>query len=163
MRPSGLSPDQLLGGNIVLDHRGEGRDRNAKADRAGGKVDVVDVLGARRIGLHTAEPAEVLHFLAGLVAHQILNRMKDGRGVRLDRDPVLRPQHGKIERGHDRHHRSGTCLVSADLDAVLFRTDVIGVMDHPVRQPQQPLLDGLQVVSAHAAPFPLHRFLNASI
>jgi len=36
--------------------------------------------------------------------------------------------------------------MAADLDAVDLGPDVVCVVDHPVRQPQQPLLDNLEVV-----------------
>ena len=36
--------------------------------------------------------------------------------------------------------------MAADFDAIDFGADVIGMVDHPVRQPQQPLLDDLQMV-----------------
>lgn len=32
------------------------------------------------------------------------------------------------------------------LDPVSFGTDVVGIMDHPMRQPQKPLFNGFQVV-----------------
>jgi hypothetical protein len=35
------------------------------------------------------------------------------------------------------------------LDTVHLGPDVVGVMDHPVRQPQQPLFDGLQKGLSH--------------
>ena len=55
---------QSLARDVVLHQRGEGGDRDAEPDRAGGEVDVVDVLGARRIGLRAAVAAEVLQLLA---------------------------------------------------------------------------------------------------
>ena len=36
--------------------------------------------------------------------------------------------------------------MAAHLDTVRLRPDVVGMMDHPMRQPQQPLFDGLQVM-----------------
>jgi hypothetical protein len=34
--------------------------------------------------------------------------------------------------------------MAADLDAVRLGPDIVGVVDHPVRQPQQPLFDDLE-------------------
>ena len=36
--------------------------------------------------------------------------------------------------------------MAPDFDAIDFRADVIGMVDHPVRQPKEPLLDDLQMV-----------------
>src|SRR5581483_10680613 len=44
-------PEPAMRLDVVLHQRGEQRLRHAKTDRAGGEVDVVGVLGARRIGL----------------------------------------------------------------------------------------------------------------
>ena len=56
MRPVGRSAGaELLQPHIVLHDRGEQRHRDAQADRAGREIDVVDVLGARGIGLRAAE------------------------------------------------------------------------------------------------------------
>ena len=46
---------ELLQPHIVLHDRGEQRHGDAEADRAGREIDVVDVLGARRIGLRAAQ------------------------------------------------------------------------------------------------------------
>ena len=91
--------------HIVLHQRGEQRLRHAEADRAGGEIHVVDVLGARGIGLRALEAAEVLQLLAGLLAEQILNRVKHRAGVRLHRHAVFRLEHAEIERGHDGRQR----------------------------------------------------------
>ena len=69
--------------DVVLHQRGEQRLRNAEADRAGGEVDIVDILGARGIGLRALEAAEVLELLAALPAEQILDGMEDGRACGL--------------------------------------------------------------------------------
>ena len=144
----------ILGGDVVLHDRGERGDGDAQSHRTRGEIDVIDVLGPRRVGLHPAKPAEILHLLARLVAHQVLHRVEDRRGVRLDRHPVLGPERGEIERRHDRHHRGRRRLVPADLDPVDLGADVVGVVDHPVRQPQQPLFDGLEMGGVHGSGVP---------
>jgi hypothetical protein len=117
--------------DVVLHQRGEQRLRDAEADRAGGEIDVVDVLGARRIALRALEAAEILQLLARLVAEQILMAWNTGRGMRLHRDAVLRLQHGEIQRRHDRRQRGRGGLMAADLDAVGIGADVVGVVDGP--------------------------------
>ena len=52
-----------MGVGVVLDEGGEKRGRDTKADRAGGEIDIVRILGPRRIGLHTAKSTEILHLL----------------------------------------------------------------------------------------------------
>ena len=66
-----------VGAHIVLHQRGEQRLRDAEADRAGGEIDVVGVLGARRIALRALVAAEVFELLARLLAEQILDGVED--------------------------------------------------------------------------------------
>ena len=89
MRPSAPSAGEPVRLEIVLHQAGEDRDRGAEADRAGREIDVVGVLGARRIGLRAAEGAEVHQLVVRLVAEQILDGVEDRAGMRLDRNPVL--------------------------------------------------------------------------
>ncbi len=129
-----LQPAMRL--DVVLHQRREQGLRNAEADRAGGEIDVVGVLGARRIGLRALEAAKILQFLAGLMPEQILDGVKHRAGMRLHRDAVLRPQHGEIERRHDVGERRRGGLMAADLETVGIGPDMVGVMDGPRRQPQ---------------------------
>ena len=122
--------------DVILHQRGEQRLRHAEADRAGGEIDIVDVLGARRIGLRALKPAKVFQFLTGLVPEQILNGVKHRAGVRLDGDAVFRFQHREIQRRHDIDERRGRSLMAADLETVDTGPDVVGVMNGPGRQPQ---------------------------
>jgi hypothetical protein len=139
-----LRRHQRLQRHIVLHQGGEQGHCRAKTDRAGREIDVVLVLGARGIGLRAVQLAEILQPLLRLVAEQILNRVEHWRGVRLDRDSVLRPQHGEIERGHDGGKRRARRLMAADLQAVAAFALVIGVVNHPRRQPQDLLLQRLE-------------------
>ena len=122
--------------HVVLDQRREQRLRHAEADRAGGEVHAVGVLGARRIALRALVAAERLEILPRLPPQQILDRMVDRRGVRLDRDAILRAQDMEVQRRHDRRQRSGRRLVASDLQPVDIFADVVGVMNRPTRQPQ---------------------------
>ncbi len=122
--------------DVILHQRGEQGLRHAEADRAGGEIDVVGVLGARRIGLRALEAAEIFQLVAGLVAEQILDGVKHRAGMRLHRDAVFRPQHREIQRRHDGGERRRRGLMAADLQAVDIGPDVVGVMDGPGRQPQ---------------------------
>ena len=51
------------------------------------------------------------------------------------------PQHREVERGHDRDERGRRRLVPADLQPVDVLAEVIGVVDHPAREPQHLLLE----------------------
>src|SRR3546814_16374870 len=88
------------------------------SDLAGGEIDIVRVLGARGIGLRAAERPEPLQLLTGLIAEEILDGMEYRAGVRLDGDPVLRPQDVEIEGGHQGGERGAGRLVAADLETV---------------------------------------------
>ena len=130
-----------VGAHVVLGERREQCLRDAKTDRAGGEVDVVGVLGARRIALRALVAAEVFELVAGLFAEQILDGVEIRRGVRLDRDAVLRPQATEIQRRHDGGERGRRGLVPADLQAVDALAQVVGVVDGPARQPQHLALE----------------------
>ena len=86
--------------------------------------------------MRTLISAKILELVAGLAPQQILDRVIDRRGVRLDGDAVRRTQGVEVKRRHDRGDRGGRCLVSSDLQFVDVFALVIGVMDGPARQPQ---------------------------
>ena len=134
--PLGAILHPAMRGDVVLHQRGEQGLRDAEADRAGGEIDVVGILGARRIGLRALVAAEILQLLAGLMAEQILDGVKHRARMRLHRDAVLRPQHREIQRRHDVGERGGRSLMAADLQPVDIGPDVVGVMDRPRRQPE---------------------------
>jgi hypothetical protein len=147
---------QIVGGHVlepdvILGQRGESGHCNAEADRSGREVDVIAVLGPRRIGLGAAEGPESFQHIPALVAKQILDGMEDRAGVGLDRDPVGGTEDVEIERRHQGCRRRARRLVAADLEAVRGRPQMVGVMDHPRRQPQHlafELPEHLQSVNA---------------
>ena len=132
---------QLLQPDIILRDRAEQGHADAEPDRTRRKIDDVAVLGARRVRLGSAKGAKSFQLVARLMAEQILDRVKDRRGVRFDRDTILRPQHVEIERRHQGRDRSARRLMAADLESVTVRAQVIGVVDHPGRQPQHLALE----------------------
>ena len=143
---------RLVGGHeavqpdIVLGQRGEERHRGAEADRAGREIDRCRVLGPGRIGLGTTERAEALHGLLALLAQQVVRRVHDRAGMRLDRDPIAGAQHVEEECRHDGRDRGAGGLVAADLELVAAGPEMVGVVDGPGCQPEQLLLDGRQQV-----------------
>ena len=141
MRPSGRVEAPAVGAHVILHQRREQRLRHAEAHRAGGEIDVVGILGARRIGLRALVAAKIFELFAGLAAEQILDGVKIRRGVRLDRDAVLRPQAVEIERRHDGGERGRRGLMAADLQAVAVLAQMVGVVDGPGRQPQHLALE----------------------
>ena len=125
-----------VGVDVVLHEARKQRLRHPEADRAGGEVDVVDVLRPRRIGLRALVGAEALELVLGLVAEEVLDGVEGRARVRLHRDAVLGPEHGEIERRQDGGERGGRGLVAADLQPVLVGADVVGVVDRPGGEPQ---------------------------
>ena len=133
--------------HVILHQRGEQRLRDAEADRAGGEIHVVGILGARGIALRALVAAERFELLARLLAEQILDRVEVRARMRLHGDAVLRAQHVEIERRHDGGERGGRGLMPADLQPVGALADVIGVMDGPAREPENFLLQFRQRIS----------------
>ena len=134
--------------DIILHQRGKQRLRHAQAHRTGREIDVVAVLGARRIGLRAFVAAEVFQLLAGLASQQILDRVIDRRGVRLDGYAIGRPQGVEVKRDHDRGDRGGRGLMAADFQSVGIVAQMVGVMDGPACEPQHlalELIENLQV------------------
>ena len=115
IRPIGAFPAQTLGGKVILDQRGERRNRDAKPNGPGRKIDIVNILGAARIRLRAAIASEVRQFFLRLVSHQILNGVKDGACMGLHRHAVFRAQNMEIKRRHDRNYRGAGRLVPSDL------------------------------------------------
>ncbi len=128
-------------GHVAVGHRAPDRGRRADADRAGRVVDGVGVLAARRIGLQPAVLAQPRQVGGIEPAEQEVDRVQDGRGVRLDRDAVGRLEVLEPQRRHQRDHRRARRLMAADLDAARVRADAVGVMDDRRRQPQHASLD----------------------
>ena len=113
--------------------------------RAGREVDIIHILGAGGIALGALVAAEVLELVAGLIADQVLDSVKDRGGMRLYRHAILRPERRKIERGHDRAERCGRGLMAADLDLVAW-AQMVRMVDHPGGKPGHAAFDLMQVV-----------------
>ena len=122
--------------DVVLHQRSEQCLGDTKPYRASREIDVIGILGARRIGLRTLEAAKIFQFFAALVPEQILDRVKHRARMRLHRDAVLRPQHREVQGRHDGGERGRRGLMAADLQPVGIGTDVVGVVNGPRRQPQ---------------------------
>ena len=125
-----------VGAHVILHQAREQRLRDPQADRAGGEIDVVGVLGAGGITLRALVAAEAFELLAGLAAQQVLNGMVDRARVRLHRDPILRPQHVEIERGHDGRERSRRRLMPADFEPIRAFAHVVRVVNGPGGEPE---------------------------
>ncbi len=141
----------------VLAHQpAERRGDAAEPNRAGGVIDAVDVLGAARVGLQPAERAEPREGFPRELPPEVLERVKDRRGVRFDRDAIPGPEKAAIERGHDSHDGRAAGLMAADFEAVDIGPHVVGVVDHVRRQPQHALLDPLEEAKILVAPAHAH-------
>ena len=89
-------------------HRAPDRGGRADADRPGGVVDRVGVLDPARVALQAAERPQRRQVRLVELAEQVVDRVQHGRGVRLDRHPVVGAQVPEPQRGHDRDHRGAT-------------------------------------------------------
>ena len=133
--------DHRLEAEVVLGERREGGDADPEPDRSGREVDVVGVLRARGVRLRATEGAKALEIVAALAPQQVLDGVVAGACVRLDGDPVARRQDVEVQRRHQRHYRRARGLMAADFEAVAVGPDVVGVVDHPRRQPQHLALE----------------------
>src|SRR4029453_7721553 len=118
--------------------RAEGRLHRAKPHGARGQVHDLRVLAAAGIGLEPPESPELAELLAGQAAQEVLDRVEGGSGMGLDGDHGALTQVGEIEGGQEPYRRGGGGLVPADLGPVRVRTEVIGVVHHPGREPEDP-------------------------
>jgi hypothetical protein len=84
----GDSAEALPG--VASGERGEDGGNRTQADRASGKVDRVRILGARWVGLETAEFPQRAQVGAIETTKQILRGVKDRGRVGLDGDAVAR-------------------------------------------------------------------------
>ena len=130
-----------VGADVPIHHAGEQRRGSTEANGPGREVNRIGVLGARRVGLQTTEPTQLRQVLAIEAPEQVVDRVEDRRGVRLDRDAIARLQPVEVERRHRRHHRCRRGLVTADLELVIRRALVVGVVDHPRREPEHASLN----------------------
>ena len=120
IRPGGSSVGiSRLQPQIVLRDRGEQRSSpTPEPDRAGREIDDRRRPWCARDRTARRRSARKRSSLSRrLAAEQILDGVEHRAGVRLDRDPVLRPQHVEIERRHHRRDRGARRLVAADLQA----------------------------------------------
>ena len=143
--PAGVGRrEAAVGDEIVLNEAGEEGDGDAQADAAGREVDGDAVLGPARVALCPAEAAEAFERIAALCPKQIMDRMEDRPGVRLDRDLVVAAERVEVEHRHDRGDRRTARLMPADLQPVGRLAQMVGMMDGPRRQPAQPRLETFQ-------------------
>ncbi len=144
--PIGLARDALaeMRPQVAIGQGGEHRGDRPEAHGARGEVDRIGILGPRRIRLQAAEVTQPKEHRRVQVAEQVLDRVVGRRRVRLHRDQVAGSQPAEVERGQDRHDRCARRLVPADLDPIAVRADVVGLVDHPDRQPQHAARDRVQ-------------------
>jgi hypothetical protein len=131
-------------GEVACGEGAEGRLHRPKPHGARREVDDLRVLAPARIRLEPAERPQLAQVVGAQPPEEVLNRVEGGRGVRFERDHVALAQVVEIERGQQAHRGGRGGLVAADLRPVGVRAQVVGVVDHPRRQPQHPALDALQ-------------------
>ena len=107
--------DLEVPGHVAVRHCAPDRRRGPDPDRAGGEIGGNRVLEPAGIALQAAELAQGGEVALVQVPEQVLDRVQDGGGVGLDRDPVGVAQVLEVERGHDRDHGGRGGLVAAHL------------------------------------------------
>ena len=139
--------------DIPAHHRREQWRDRAKTDGAGGEVGNIGVLRATGIRLQAAELTQCREIRTIEFAREVLDGMKHGRGVRLDRDLVVAIQVPEPQRRHDPDHRCTRGHVTADLHRKfgvaptwcrLRSAFAVRMVDHTNSQPQHALLDALE-------------------
>ena len=135
---------------VTARDRAPHRRRRADPDRAGRVVDRVRVLGPARVALQAAELAQRLEIGLIELPEQIVDRVQDRRGVRLDGHTVLGAQLREPERGHQAHHRGARGLVTADLYARAGLAHAVGVVHDRRGEPQHAALDDAQDVEVRS-------------
>ena len=77
---------------VAAGHRAPDRGGRADADGPGGVVDRIGVLDPARVALQAAERPQRRQVRLIELTEQVVDRVQHGRGVRLDRHPVVRAQ-----------------------------------------------------------------------
>ena len=136
---TGLSVEMRV--DVAIDHAREERCSRSQAHGPGREVDGIRILRARRVRLQTTERAQRREVLAIQTTEQVVDRVQHRRGVRLDGDAVTGLQPVEVQRRHRRDHRRRGGLMAADLEVVIGRALVVGVVDHARRQPEHASLN----------------------
>ena len=90
-----------LRADVAVRERGPQRRGGADSDRAGGEVDGVRVFDPARVALQAALLPQRRQVVDVQIAEQVVDRVQDGGGVRLDRDPVQVGQLVEPQGDHD--------------------------------------------------------------
>ena len=127
---------------IAARDRTPDRRRGPDADGAGRVVDRVRVLGAARVALQSAELAQRLEVRLFEPAEQVVDRVQDGRSVRLHRHAVLGAELREPQGRHQADHRGARGLMAADLHTRAALADTVRVVDDRGGEPEDPALHG---------------------
>ena len=146
--PARAGPGVEVPAQVAAGHRPPDRGGRADADRSRGVVDRIGVLDPARIALQSAISPQRGQVRLVELTEQVVDGVQHGRGVRLDRHPVLGAQVPEPQRGHDGDHRGGRCLMPADLQAAGVGPDPVRVVDDRRGQPEHLALDLGQRVHA---------------
>lgn len=130
--------------------------RGSEAHRTGREVDLVGILGPRRVGLQPALGPQRRQ--VGLVesAQEVVDGVQHRRGVGLDADPIRSIEVGEPQCRHCRHQGGRTRLVAADLDPVTGAAVVVGRVDDAGAQPEHSLCDLVENLGVRARVHPGH-------
>ena len=143
--PGSASPAPPNRSLEIAVHEGREAGRHGpEPHRPRGEVEPVRVLRAARIRLEPAEGPVHVEALRRQEPSQDLDRVEDGRGRGLDRDPVARAHDLEVERGEERERRGRARLVPAHALRRRVRPSAVRVVDGIGGEPEQPVLDAEQ-------------------
>ncbi len=138
--------DLEVAGDVAVGERAPERRGGPDPHGAGREVDGVGVLRAARVALQATERAQLGQVRGVEPAEEVVDRVQDGRGMRLHRDAVGRPEMLEVERRHDADHRGRRGLMAADLHARGRGADAVGVVHDARREPEHAALHRVEHV-----------------
>ena len=100
---------------VILNERSETCHRYPQSHRTRRKVNVIDILCARWVGLRAPKRSKPSKVLFILFSKQILNGMKNRTTVGLNSDTIFWLQDCKVKGSHDGHHGCAGRLVTTYL------------------------------------------------
>jgi hypothetical protein len=124
-----------------VDERTPDRRCHPQSLRSSRIVHLVGVLGTAGVALQPFECPKGTQITGVQPTKQVIDSVKYGRRVRLDRYPILRFEEVEPERGHDAHHRSARSLMPSDLYPRGVGTDPVCVVHERDGKPEDPFLD----------------------
>ena len=130
--------------DVSTRRRGKQWGRGPEPDRSGGEVDRVGVFCPGGIRLQAPLRPQRRQVGTVQISHQVLDGVENRGSMRLDCDPVVTVEVMQEECGHHADDRRARGLVSPYFHTVDVGAFIVGVIDHPHREPEHAALNGLE-------------------